>query len=100
MALIGVVVQDEKGNQIGERVDVLSSMFGNLDDTQFSCLRFVDPYGDTVFNRLQVQVVLQELRLLKQCCHSHELQDLIQRIEALAQLCQQETHLYLKFIGD
>ncbi len=49
MALIRVFVQDENGTQVGNAIDFPSSILPNLADKRFYFLRFVDPYGDTVF---------------------------------------------------
>jgi hypothetical protein len=35
------------------------------DDDTYYCLRYVDWYGDTVFNRLQIETVLQELERIR-----------------------------------
>jgi len=100
MGLINVVVQDENGIDRSEQVTFPTKILPCLDDTRFSLLRFIDPYGDTLFNRLQIPVVLNDLRLLKTIAGSCDQQDLIQRIERLAEMSQKEPHLYLKFIGD
>ena len=99
MGVISAVVQDEKGTQVGERVDLPTDLFPDHHDIRFVCLRFVDPYGDTLFNRLQTQAVLEDLRLLK-TTKTNEQGELIHRIETLVRVCQKEPHLYLKFIGD
>jgi hypothetical protein len=95
--MLRVVVQDEEGNEISEGVDLSSSILPPLTDTRFVCLRFVDEYGDTVFNQLQIPIVLEELAVLKV---STEDRASVEEIEVLARICQQEPHLYLKFIGD
>jgi len=100
MGIISAVVQDERGNQLGQRVDLPTSLLPDLHDTRFTCLRFVDPYGDTLFNRLQVQLLLEDLRVLETLAQSYEQQNAIQRIRALVEECQKEPHLYLKFTGD
>lgn len=100
MGIINVLIQDEKGNRIGEEIVMPSEIIPRSDDVQFGLLRFVDLYGDTLFNRLQIPVILEELRLLKSIVQHPEHQALIQRIEGLGMLCQNEPHLYLKFIGD
>jgi hypothetical protein len=46
---------------VGQSVDVPAHIFPHVDDAHFVSLRFIDPYGDTLFNRLQVPVVLEEL---------------------------------------
>lgn len=65
-----------------------------------SLLSGIDFYGDTVFNRIQMNDLLPELTKLKankltsaQIAH-------VSAIEQLALKCKQEVHLYLKFIGD
>ena len=52
--MIRVLIQDEKGNEISQAVDVPTAAIAQPDDLRFTCLRFVDPYGDTVFNSLQL----------------------------------------------
>jgi hypothetical protein len=100
MAIIKVIVQDEKGCQVGEGIDFPSSILPGVTDTRFIALRFIDPFGDTVFNALQMPVVLQELGVLETMVHKHEHHSVIRQIQALGSLCQGEPHLYLKFIGD
>jgi hypothetical protein len=71
-----------------------------LDDASFRCLGVVDPYGDTIFNRLQMPFLLDELaRLDLSSVNESERRGLL-RLEALAIRCQEEPHLYLRFIGD
>uniref|UniRef100_A0A832H3Q0 Uncharacterized protein n=1 Tax=Oscillatoriales cyanobacterium SpSt-402 TaxID=2282168 RepID=A0A832H3Q0_9CYAN len=42
----------------------LALALSSLDETV--CLRFIDPYGDTVFNQQQIPVLIQELQWLMQ----------------------------------
>jgi hypothetical protein len=51
---------------------------------QTTCLRFIDPYGDTLFNGLQLPVLLDELEALASSSmdeqirlHLHKLIDLV-----------------------
>jgi len=98
--MIRVVVQDEKGNEVSRGVDVPTGVLARPDDLRFSCLRFVDPYGDTVFNRLQLAPLLEDLRLLRDSCNSSQDEGVLQQIEALIERCEGEPHLYVKMIGD
>ena len=100
MGVVIAVVQDEEGNQVGECVDLPIELLPNLHDSKFACLRFIDPYGDTLFNRLQLPAVLEDVRLLKMTERTNEQNELIYRIEALVGVCEKKPHLYLKFIGD
>jgi len=98
--MIRVVVQDEKGNDVSEPVDVSTGVLAHPDDLRFTCLRFVDPYGDTVFNRVHLVPLLEDLRLLRESCNSSQEESVLNQIEALIERCRGEPHLYLKLIGD
>lgn len=98
--MIRVVVQDEKGNEIGQAVDVSTAVIAQPGDPRFACLRFVDPYGDTVFNTLQLAPLLKDIRLLRELPNAIENEAAFRQVEALIERCQTEPHLYLKLIGD
>lgn len=95
-----------------------------------ACLQFIDPYGNTIFNRVQAPVLIQEIEsaaalvsdvsITKQ--HKAFLLSMGQAdptsapaesvpsvanvrectsaIVAMARRCETEVHTYLKFIGD
>jgi hypothetical protein len=63
-----------------------------------ACLRFIDPYGDTTFNAMQIPVLEEELAaLVERKIEPHD-----QAIALLSFLrsVTEWTHRYLKFIGD
>ncbi len=97
------VWQNEDGNPIDMVLDPknhLHRLLPSLDDESYQCLRFIDWYGDTVFNRLQIPTFLIEWERIKVKAESDEERELIHRIEKLARDSQLEPHFYLKFIGD
>jgi hypothetical protein len=78
-----------------------------LDGT--SCLRFIDPYGDTLFNQLQLPALRRELESLRphisaavktawstEELHSHLEQLLALIDEGLAR----GAHHFVRFLGD
>ena len=94
-------VQDEKGNEFGEAVDVASDLLAHPGDPCFSCLRFVDPYGDTVFNRMQLVGSFWRTSVwLEGTDYGTQHTAAIDKVESLIELCQAEPHSYLKLIGD
>ena len=96
-------LEAEDGEVLGEvndGDDVLHRLLPKPDEETFHCLRFVDWYGDTVFNRMQAERVLVELSLLQRRATSAAERQLLERIERLARRCRDEVHLYLKFYGD
>jgi hypothetical protein len=60
----------------------------------------IDWYGDTVFNRIQMPRFLSAWHALAQHAETTEEAKLVDEIKALAERCEGEVHLYLKFIGD
>ena len=63
-----------------------------------ACLRWIDPYGNTIFNRAQASALAAELDARRSdaldCIVS--LEDLIE----LARECAEGVHLYVWCIGD
>lgn len=62
-------------------------------------LDFIDPYGDTVFNRLQMGRLHHELEILKDISDD-ETNGLIIKVQNLAQTCIDGVHLCIKIYGD
>ncbi|MGO9273134.1 MAG: hypothetical protein ACLQOO_23350 [Terriglobia bacterium] len=98
-----VVLQDERGEVIDQLADpqnYLHKLLPHPDDQSYQCLRFIDWYGDTTFNYLQIDLFLAELERLKSRAQLSQEKDLVQRIEGMARRCKRTRHSYLKFIGD
>jgi hypothetical protein len=71
-------------------------------DDHFHLLKWVDPWGDTVFNRAQCSDLVAELALA--CDHFEkgtfaEMKALAE-VKALAERAAAEPHSYLVFVGD
>lgn len=59
------------------------------------CLRFVDPYGDTVFNQMQLPVLIDEVTAVAaRCEHEHE-RELLRRLVAFLE-ASRDTHIYVR----
>jgi hypothetical protein len=69
-------------------------------DASSCCLRFLDTTGDTIFNRLQAAVLLEELRELEDTGRSGAERQLLVELRGMAVRCVEEPHLYLRFFGD
>ena len=63
------------------------------------CLRFVDPFGDTVFNAAQAAVLSREVEARLGSAGEGDGETLA-RIVELAERCAGEVHRYLWFVGD
>jgi hypothetical protein len=64
------------------------------------CLRFVDPWGDTVFNQAQVPVLLSELVRSIAEEEDKEVTAHLREVFRLVADAKDKTHTYVKFIGD
>ena len=64
------------------------------------CVRFIDPYGDTVFNRGQVPVLLEELRALQRQHPDPELASVLSEMCAFVERAVDQIHTYVRFVGD
>ena len=63
-------------------------------------LQYVDPYGHTVINELQMPAVIRDLRRLRARARSDQEKDALDEVEKLAALNMSHHHLYLWFYGD
>ena len=88
--------------QVGDPTGLLTSLAMNrwagLDDTV--CLRFIDPWGDAVFNQAQIPELLQELRAEINVTENGQARAHLQVVAELVQTAVEQTHVYVKFIGD
>jgi hypothetical protein len=79
---------------------VLNQLIPPLADTRFHCWRFIDPYGDTVFNGMQMSRFIEELAIIIVGGVPEEASGVLDELGRLAARCRREPHLYLKFYGD
>jgi hypothetical protein len=100
-----VYLQDENGN-LETKVSMpmvrgfLSLLEQAETDHSYQLVQFIDPYGDTVFNRIQMDAFLEDWEKLFEAATAPELREYLLAVKALAERCRDEVHLYLKFIGD
>lgn len=88
------------GDSVIDRDNLLHQLLPAHDDPSYQCLCFVDWYGETVFNRMQMKVLLAELERIRHTADTVEGRDLLERIANLAQQGQVKPHRYLRFVGD
>jgi hypothetical protein len=100
---LGITLQDESGAELDTVVDpknFLGTLLPEHGDPAHPMLASVDFYGDTVFNRMQMDRFLAEWTDIATKASTPEERALVSAIEGMAHRCQDEVHLYLKFIGD
>ncbi len=93
-----IILEDEKKQAVRslQKEFVSKEMFNSEFLKQTTLLKYIDPYGDTVFNNLQIDDLVKDLVLLK----GKEDNNMIDEIVLLAEECKSEIHTYLTFYGD
>ena len=100
---IDIAIVDENGVKIEIIYDPASMTIRLLPDyskADSPCLRFIDPYGDTVFNYLQIPVLINELEETLPQISDKVIVAHGRKIVELARRVMQGRHQYVKFIGD
>jgi hypothetical protein len=68
--------------------------------TETKCLQFIEPWGDAVFNQSQVPHLLAELKLELKQNLDPEIKIHLEKVVRLTERAVEQTHTYIKFIGD
>jgi hypothetical protein len=97
---IGLQREDERGRTLahfgeeGIPVEVVDLAPGDS-----TCVRFIDPYGNTVFNQLQLPVLIGELEQMVRSSASEEFR---KRVTSVVSFVAESkgVHRYVRFIGD
>ena len=69
-------------------------------DPAYPMLQYIDEYGNTVFNGLQMREFLEEWDRLTQTLANLDQRKIALDIRQLAEKSQREPQTYLRFIGD
>ena len=100
---LGIELQDERGETLQYLTDSqnqLGRLLPQNGDDSYPMLASIDFYGDTVFNRIQMERFLREWRAMSTKAQSADERTVVAAIESMAVRCNDGVHLYLKFIGD
>jgi hypothetical protein len=92
-------IDNKKGDEVADPSYCLGAIWP-IADQSFPLLQYIDPYGNTVFNGLQMPEVQKELDLLIGKASSDEQRSILHRIRELAVNCQKQPHMLLRFRGD
>jgi hypothetical protein len=101
---INAVWRAESGEDMGRVLDpqmLLSSITSDPAGlSRTLCLRFLDPYGNAVFNQEQLPILAEELEGLAAVTRDKAVREHLAAVAALARKAIGEIHTYLWFIGD
>ena len=96
-------IETENGELIEQLLDVdslVERLLPDFNDETSICLRFVDPYGDTVFNQGQIPVFIRELSLAIDKTKDQNAKAHGSKLLSLTEKSNGQVHTYLKFVGD
>ena len=102
---VDVVLETERG----DRIDVVADPGGVIarvagvahGDAGFRLLGYIDPYGDAVFNALQLDDLLNDLERVSAEAWTADERVVMERVKALVWRCKDaQPHVYIRFIGD
>jgi hypothetical protein len=100
---IDVQLESELGislESLGDSGKTLATLLPPFEDESFHLLRYIDPYGDTVFNHLQMDEFLAEWDRLRQNAITEPQKEFHAAVRRIAESCKNNVHTYVKFIGD
>ena len=92
-----VKLEDDLGER-GEWV-MLHGVIPARSEREFPLLRSIDPFGKTVFNHLQMETFLEEWEKLRERARDESQREAWEKIKEMAQTCQADRDLYLRFVG-
>ena len=99
---IDVRLETEAGDEIETLLDFddsLQKILLECDPTASVTLRFIDSYGNTGFNRLQMPRLIAELESARERLRDEIAAKFAEEVLRLALRCQDEVNTYLKFYG-
>jgi hypothetical protein len=97
---------DERGNiieakniQIGEVIQLIDKNISEVELKKTFCLRFIDPWGDTIFNRLQLGFLIEEFENLFDKCQTIEEKEKLRSIIYFIAKAE-KNYTFVRFYGD
>ncbi len=100
---INVRLESESGEAIAEVLDPhgrTKALVPNYSDSDSYCLRFVDRYGDAVFNQLQLPLLVSEVRRRHEIIQDRAIKQHAEDILKLLASTEAKVHTYVRFFGD
>jgi hypothetical protein len=91
-----IVLQTESGARIDSVADpqnLLSKLLPQIGNENHPLLGGIDPYGDTVFNRIQMGRFLPEWEAVSSNAVTTDERELVSKVGDLALRCRDEVHL-------
>ena len=94
-----VILEDENRIEVTSpsKEFSLKSFDEIIKSDEIKLVKYLDPYGDTVFNSIQMNDLISDMKYITLIEPDNKVVD---EIVLLAQKCLSEPHQYLSFYGD
>jgi hypothetical protein len=63
-------------------------------------LGFIDPYGNTLFSGVQMQLFIPEWDRVMQNVTDRDDAEFLLKVRQMAERCMKHPHIFLRFVGD
>jgi hypothetical protein len=100
---LDINLESERGeviDSVGDPHNFLHKLLPLPGDESGTILSWIDWYGNTCFNHLQMKRFLDEWDQLMGRAQNSEVKELLSQVRDLAVRCLKERTYHLKFIGD
>jgi hypothetical protein len=93
-----IILENEEREQIesSNMEYFLNALLDPSNNEGFKLVKYLDPYGDTVFNHLQMDDLIFDFKKIRDSDYNENVEKIIQ----LALKCKSEPHTYLAFYVD
>lgn len=100
---IDVRTETERGEKLAEWGDPhnrTKALLPSFSDLSFYCLRFVDRFGDAVFNQMQIPLLASEIQRQLDRISDRATRNHVESILRLVESVAGQPHVFVRFIGD
>jgi len=100
---ISVRVESEAGEieaEVADPAELTQTLLPDAADVSWSCLRFVDPRGATIFNRLQVPSLIGELQRRLAELDDPDVKEHLGEILQLVESAEGQSGTFVRFVSE
>ena len=100
---ISVRVESEQGEveaEVADPSELTQTWLPDATDASWTCLRFVDPSGATIFNRLQISALIGELQRRLAELDDPDIKEHLGEILQLVESVEGQNGTFVRFVSE
>jgi len=102
---MGISVRVESGEgdieaEVADPSELTQTLLPDAADASWTCLRFVDPSGATVFNHLQISALIGELQRRLSELDDPDIKEHLGEILQLVESAEGQEGTFVRFVGE